>query len=292
MKIKEYETAEDLVNMVIDHVAPACIIVSEGGLGKTYLVKTLCEEKCPDYKYFSGHMTPKQVYSFLYDNPDKIIVFDDIEDLLKNDKTVGILKGALWSVKNNKKVSYAATERDGSSLLLDFEFIGGIIILLNKIPRDKNPIVRALKSRSLYYEIHLNYRQKLKIMEQILRKDSFYYLIKCELSNEEREKLIKDLRENTSPVIENFNYRTMEKLVMYYSYTKKMYPDQPNRYIDLHNHTIQKNEEKELVYKLKKSGLSIKSQLREFIEKTGKSRATFYRVKKEIANDEKTDKSF
>jgi len=290
MKIKEYEYAEDLVNMVIERNAPACVLVSEGGLGKSYLVKTQCEEKCNDYEYFSGYMTPKQLYFYLLNNSDKIIVLDDIEDLLKNNKAVGILKGALWAVKGKSIVSYATTERDGSSSHHEFEFTGGIIVLLNKIPREKNQIVSALISRCLKYTIKLTYRQKLNIMKQIMREDSFYHLINCEVSSEDRERLIKDLIENSSPAMINFNFRTMEMMVRFYVYNKKEHPDQPNRHIDLYNQTNQKDVEKELVYKLIKSGLPVISQAEEFTEKTGKSRATFYRIKKEIVNDEKTDK--
>ena len=50
------------------------------------------------------------------------------------------------------------------------------------------------------------------------------------------------------------------------------------------------NEEKELVYNLKRSKLPVSSQVASFIEKTGKSRATFYRIKKTIDEEDEIDK--
>lgn len=292
MKIKEYEYVEDFVNMVLQGLSPACILVSEGGLGKSYLVRTICEEKCPDkYVIFRGHITPKQLFVYLFMNKNKIVIFDDIEDLLKNDKAVGILKSALWAVKGESRIiKYATTNKDGTPYHVEFEFAGGIILLLNKIPREHNPIVQALKTRNSVLEIKLTYKQKLKIMENILRNDSFYHLIGQELSNEDRGRLIKDLRENTSLSLENFNFRTMEKLVIYYAYNKKAHPDEPDRHVIMHKLTNKTDEEKEIVYRLIQANLPIATQITKFTEVTGKSRATFYRIKKTIENELGYDK--
>jgi hypothetical protein len=291
MKIKEYELAEDIIRMVLERLIPSCILKGEGGLGKSYLANTMCEEHCPDnYIYFSGHITPKQLYLYLYKNKDKIIILDDIEDLLKNDTSIGILKSALWAVKGHRLVSYATTETDGTPTHMQFDFNGGIIILLNKIPRKHNPIIKALESRSKVYDVKLTYYQKIRVMEQILRGDSFYHLIKRELTATEREQLIKDLKANTSMAFENFNFRTMEKFAIDWVYCKKYYPDDPDHHIKLYRATTKIDQEKDLVYKLKNSTLSISEQISKFTNETGKSRATFYRIKKEIENEEKIDK--
>ena len=47
MEIPEYQDAKDLIMMVIKRKAPATILVSKGGLGKSYLAKTLVEEFVP-----------------------------------------------------------------------------------------------------------------------------------------------------------------------------------------------------------------------------------------------------
>ena len=252
LKIKEYESIEDIVNMVIDRTAPACIIISRGGLGKSHLTLTECEEKCPNgYKYFSGHITPKQLYVYLYQHKDKIVVFDDIGDLLKSDKAVSILNSALWPVKGKRTVSYATTNKDGSPEYMEFDFNGGVILLLNRIPRGKNLNIQALKSRGLVIDLELTHKQIMRISEEILRHDSFHHLIKQELDEKEREQLIIDFRKSTSPAIEHLNFRTMEKFVMFFKYCKKAHPDNPNRHIELHRITNAIDEEKDLVYNLR-----------------------------------------
>jgi len=288
MKINEpeYQYAEDLINMTIKKLAPACILKSEGGLGKSYLVKTLCAEKCPKrYEYFSGHITPKQLFCYLQDNKDKIIVFDDVEDLLKSDVAVGILKGALWAVKGERTVKYATTEKDGTPSFMCFNFTGGIILLLNRIPRKNHPVIKALITRGLSYDIVLSYKKKIRIMEEILRNDDFHHLIGSNLSKEDRERLIKDLKENTSMAMDNFNFRTMEKLVMFYKYNNK-----DDYHIQLHNVTNRIDEDKDIVLKLLAKNIPIGTQVADFTAQTGKSRATFYRIKKAIELERKRDK--
>ena len=99
--------------MVIHKYAPACIIISEGGLGKSYLVRKKLENQCKqdDYIIHSGHITPLALYIMLYKNHDKIIVLDDVEELLKNDNAVGILKAGLWDVMGDGKreITWAST---------------------------------------------------------------------------------------------------------------------------------------------------------------------------------------
>ena len=93
VNIKKYENFRHIVNMVIKGNAPACIIRSEGGLGKSFMVrKMLLDQSERSYIVKSGHITPLALYKLLYEHMDDIVVLDDAEGVLKSDTAVGILK--------------------------------------------------------------------------------------------------------------------------------------------------------------------------------------------------------
>ena len=120
-----------------------------------------------DYLYINNYITPVELYNVLQDvnklrNP-KLLILDDIEDTLKNQRAVGLLKGALWEVNNQRKVSWYS----GTYKVKDKEFLFQcrIIFLLNQFNK-KNPIMNALKDRGLFYEIQLTLDDMMKLMEE------------------------------------------------------------------------------------------------------------------------------
>lgn len=116
---------------------------------------------CPgDYVYRSGHITPLSLYILLYENRGRTIIFDDIEELFKNDTAVGILKAALWPIKGKRIVTYTTTSDKIGDTPQEFEFYGGVILLANKIPREDSPTIQALSTRGLVIRINLTFKQK------------------------------------------------------------------------------------------------------------------------------------
>lgn len=282
MKIDEYKYAEDLVMMVIKGYNPSALLISEGGLGKSYLVKTLCNKHCPDsHHYHSGHITPLALYQKIFDKRDKIIILDDVEALFKYDNAVSILRSALWEVDRKRIVSWASTSDKLGDYPQSFEFTGGIILLCNYVPNKFMATIKAFKTRTLKHTIFLSYKQKLAIMKEMIDKESF----DVKLSKEDRERLKSDLEKHTSLVTENFNFRTMEKLVKFYAYGKKYHPNEPNRHIELHNATNSVDEDKVVILELMKKKFSVLQQVQQFIKRTGKSRATYFRIKKELMKE-------
>ncbi len=89
---------EALSTMVATGKAPSAIITGEGGIGKTFTVtKTLRDlglvantdegaDQLPPSKVFTivkGYSTPMALYRTLYENSDRIIVFDDCDSIMK-----------------------------------------------------------------------------------------------------------------------------------------------------------------------------------------------------------------
>jgi len=295
MYIKDFQVPRDLIDMAIRGFATGLIFHGKGGLGKSFTTVTECKEKCPKrgrkYVYHAGYMSGKQSYEYLKRYNGCVIILDDLVDLLADNRAISMLNAALWAPAGDKRiVQYTTTKNDGSTGSIEFEFDGSLILLINEIPRQRRMNVQAMVSRVFTYEFKLTNRQIVDISVQILRDDSFYNLIKLELSEEDREQIINDFVENTSLYTKNFSLREMRRFVMCYTYCKAAYPQNPTRYIELYKATTEIDEELTLVYDLMHSGKSVTNQIVEFFEKTGKSRATFFRKKRAIRDEEDFDK--
>jgi len=283
VSIPEMKKAEHYINMVVQGRITSVILVSEGGLGKSYLAVKRVKELAPNnYKYFSGHLSPLSLYKLLYQHKDSIIILDDVEELLAERTAVGILKSALWNVDGKRVVTYATTSDKAEDVPDNFEFNGGVIILCNEIPSEKNPAVKALASRTALCKIHITYKQKQDIMDNIVDEHT-------ELSSKERAQLKEVLSETTSIATDSFNLRTVERLIAFYKYNKEVVPKEQVLFMSLFKETIEEDEVKAMVWDLMHRKLNVKKQVEQFMKQTGHSRATFFRMKKELSCEQQMD---
>lgn len=147
------------------------VVVSPAGLGKTETtMKTLEElgyQENTHFKYIQNYITPLELFLLLQEvnklQEPRILVIDDGEDTLSNPRAVGLLRGALWGFGGQRKVGW----RSGTYKIKEkeFNFTGKIIFLLNKL-NTKNPVVNALKDRSLFFELHLTISDMFSLIRQ------------------------------------------------------------------------------------------------------------------------------
>ena len=194
---QRFEFLETLVQMIIDKNIPSLLITGEGGLGKTHTVKSVIERnglsdvmiemaKAPkvavdeddepvehknpgDYIFIKGFTTPKGVYRLLYENRDKIIVFDDCDAALMNPTAVNLIKAAADSY-DDRWVSWHSEGLFGSDLPSSFRFEGQIIFISNM---SYHKIDQAIRSRSMCVDLSMTTEQKIERMTKIAVSDSF-----------------------------------------------------------------------------------------------------------------------
>src|SRR5574344_9020 len=102
----------NFVNMIAHGELPSLLISGEGGMGKTFsVVKTLrengfidmqnvLEDQIPPKKSYvmvQGFSTARALYITLYENRDRVIVFDDTDSIMKDGNALNLLKAALDS---------------------------------------------------------------------------------------------------------------------------------------------------------------------------------------------------
>jgi hypothetical protein len=167
-----FDDLERYVKMVIDGIQPSLVLTGSPGVGKTYLVLSqlkeagLKDEK--DYVHVKGRSTAAGMYTTLYQNRDKIVVFDDCDSVFSTPDALNILKGALDSY-GERKISWLTAKPlkadDNTNIPKSFIFDGGVIFISN-LPQRK--IDDAIKTRSFVLEVALTPEDMLKRMKDQL----------------------------------------------------------------------------------------------------------------------------
>ena len=156
----QHELLKRFVKTLIQSKNNSLIIVSPAGYGKTettlnFLLKEIDLIENKHFRYVPNYITPRGLVNELEETnaleSPRLLILDDVEDTLRNIRSVGVLKGALWAVPGgDRRVSWITSKEKK-----EFNFMGKIIFLLNEFSR-KGSVMNALKDRSMFYEIALS----------------------------------------------------------------------------------------------------------------------------------------
>lgn len=270
VNIPEFKIPKQLMNVVLSGSDyHGLILLGEGGIGKTVMSLSVIKnqfEPC-GWEYLNGYTTPLALYEFLYNNrKKKVLIMDDVEGLFNNPVSLGIMKGALWDTDGKRIVQYAS-KSDKMELPGAFTTEAKIIILCNKIPKQADQSMRALLSRTISYEFNLNYETKYNICCDLVMQNK-------ELTDLQKSEIIHILEKNTNEATKDFNFRTLKKAISFVKYN-------PEVAETLFKETTTEDELKSTYLSLDKNN-TVKLQCKKFCDLTGKSRATFFRVKKQL----------
>jgi hypothetical protein len=190
---ERFSFVENLVTMIANKNIPSMIITGEGGLGKTFtviqtlknsglkdtrdfLTNTTDDEtdeevwmKKGDYTVVKGFSTAKGLYRTLFENRNKLVIFDDCDNVLKDTTALMILKSALDSY-DERWINWNAEPIKDDGLPRSFRFTGSVIFISNQ-PLMK--IDQAIRSRSICVDLHMTDKQKIKRMEKIICSEEF-----------------------------------------------------------------------------------------------------------------------
>ena len=197
---ERFNLLTDLAKMVIYDVTPSLIVTGEGGLGKTHSVSQAIDItglQDHEFVFFKGYSTARGLYNTLYDNNDKLIIFDDCDSVLEDKVAVNILKSALDSY-DTRTISWMARMNKNDEYPQHFDFTGRIIFISNK---SKTSIDGAILSRSLTVDLTMTPDEKIERMTTILPN------ILPEYSDEVKVEALNFLNENKEG--SNINMRTL-----------------------------------------------------------------------------------
>jgi DNA polymerase III delta prime subunit len=198
------------------------IISGDPGVGKTQTVKdtllSLGLSKDIDYYFATGTATTAGLYELLFKNRNRLLVFDDCDAVFKDPESANILKGALdtYDVREISKLTKGNTfdsagmseeeiedqSNTSGKLPNRFDFTGHIIFISN-LPESK--FDKALLSRSLHVDVHLNKVELFERMKNIMKK------LAPDVEQEQKQEALDYLTYicNTYPTKFDLNIRTL-----------------------------------------------------------------------------------
>ena len=205
---------EALTEMVATGKSPSAIVTGEGGIGKTF---TICKvlaangfvnslepeavhvQPSKQYVMIKGYSTPYALYRTLFENQDRVIIFDDCDSILKDATAINLLKAALDSY--SKRVVCWQSEVKGSDLPTSFTFNGGVIFISN---HTLTSLDQAVRTRALCVDLSMNADQKLERMAQLVADKDF----QPELPKQVKVDALALIKENL-PKVRNLSLRTL-----------------------------------------------------------------------------------
>ena|SRR3990167_9522013 len=281
-----YTEMDSYAEMVIDRISPGCLIEGAGGIGKTHRVVNLALDKCQDREvaYLSSFATPQSFFIQLYKSRDAgVIIIDDVYGIIENPKCVSMLKGATWEVNGKRLVEYLTTkpmqDEWGEFVPNRFEINAGIIIITNYLNR-KSAHVNAVLSRINHCKVELPKDELLLILGQITEKGyEGLVLDECRECFEYLKDQTKD-----SETYEDLNLRTLFKMFMFKKYNKSNTSLDSLYWQVLTKKMLKQDDKLVIIEKLVNDEAyeSEEKRVQAFIEMTGKSRVTYFRLKKKL----------
>lgn len=187
---ERFQILEDFVDMVAKRTIPSAIITGQGGLGKSHTVfKALkaagmmnmddaeigarFEEGLSSKAYvvIKGFSTAKGLYRTLYENRNRLVVFDDCDSVLRDPVAANLLKAALDSY-DKRVITWNAEASFGGEddLPRSFIFNGGVIFISN-LPMFKVP--QAIISRSMPADVSMTRKEIIERMAVIVQEGEF-----------------------------------------------------------------------------------------------------------------------
>jgi len=270
--IEEFKTPNELLKCLLSTKQyEGLIFTGEGGIGKTILTLSSIKKilNSDDWEYSNGYTTPLSLYEFLYNNRDKkAVILDDVEGIFNNKLSLAILKGALWD-SDGKRICQYSSKSDKAKMPEKFIMKANIIILCNHIPKENDASTRAMISRTIFYKMGFSFEQKMRICKNFIKEDKT-------LTTNDKKQILEILCNEITEATRDFNFRTLRKLIAFVQYDEKQAKD-------LFHATTEVDELKRVYLAVSKKYDVVKNQIYVFMEKTGMSRRTFFRIKKEIS---------
>ena len=216
-----YTEFDRRVRMAARKEQEGVMIVSRPGIGKSHRVGEILEDEAenddsPHYQheFVSGTITPLALHETLYANSgaSTVLVFDDIEFSGYSNavKIASALKSALEGEGNDDE--RIVEWRSGSKRLREnnvpqsFRFEGSIVFLRNDWPKS-TPHWDAVLSRCLEYEFSLSFSDRMRLIREVAKSDSW----DTDLDYTGRMETVEWLLERTTADMDNVDLRTLEQ---------------------------------------------------------------------------------
>ncbi len=116
------------------------------GISKTHTVKTFLNDNSIPFEYVQGQLTGTALFDVIEENPEGVIVLDDVSAIFTDTKAVQLLLAALGSPPDGSRVRKVPYRTARGKRVVDFT--GGIVAISNlALDEHRNGVIAALESR-------------------------------------------------------------------------------------------------------------------------------------------------
>lgn len=169
---ERFDFVRRVTQLVIEGCNPSGFLTGSPGIGKTHIVREQLRHnglvEGQDYDFIKGHVSSFGLFSLLYHKRDNgLLIFDDCDQVFKNDLSANILKAALDSYDVRRVTWYSRSiPEDAEDIERDFIFDGNVMFITNVPVEQIDP---AIKSRTLCIDLELSRREITDHMRNVLR---------------------------------------------------------------------------------------------------------------------------
>ena len=208
------DKARDFIKMVGMGDMLGVTLIGPAGMGKTHLVRHTLDEMDIEYEVYGGHISLAGCYEFLQENSDKLILFDDVSNVINKDEIIELFKQAL-QIGHKRMLHYRSKGVLNVNMKPEFEFTGRCIFTFNAMDTN-NPNVKAIMDRAPKIELKFSRKEIIDGMYEIAKGTGGGIM--------EHEKLIvtKEI-ENHTDITMDISFRKQQICFNIYKSYKKMY---------------------------------------------------------------------
>ena len=144
---------EEEFSLIRDRVSGVCNGFSNGfylhgppGISKTHTVVNFLNHKSIPHEHVQGQLTGSALFDVIAENPDGVIVLDDVSAIFKEPKAIQILLAALGSPPDGSRVRKVPYHTARGKRVV--HFTGGIVAISNlALDEHRDGVIAALRSR-------------------------------------------------------------------------------------------------------------------------------------------------
>lgn len=295
---------ERKLNVVRDHVTAVgrgykngLFLYGSGGVGKSFTVIRQLEHLEVAHQLYNSRMTAKGLFATFANAPDAIHVLEDMERLTKDPDAQGVLRSALWSQPGHDRTVTWTTASNGCER---FVFLGGLILISNR-PLADLPELRALATRIEVYQLEVSEVELTALMRELASK-GYSEKGRPVLAPEEcikvTEHLLKECRAAGCPLdlrlqqkaFQTFRQSAADESVTHWEDLVAASVREATCHFRHEQNTdspeARKAQRRNIVRELMVTTTNAKAQEEAYTERTGTSRADFFRRKREVESGE------
>jgi len=294
---KKLHLVRDHVTAVAGGYKTGYYLYGTGGVGKSFTVLRHLESSDVPHQLYNSRMTAKGLFQTLHHAPDAIHVLEDMERLTKDPDAQGVLRSALWAQPGHDRVVTWTTATGGP---LRFVFRGGLILISNR-PLADLPELRALATRIEVHRLDVTDAELTALMRDLAAK-GYRVQDKLVITPEEclkvTEYLLKECRAAGCPLDLRLQQKAFQTYLQFaadcsVSHWEDLIAASVREATCHFRHEVNTNspeakkaKRRNAVRALLGTVADAKEQERAYMDKTGASRADFYRRKREVESGE------